>query len=238
MIEDQLSIIWRCTNSVKRFLGLELRWRRQRRRHRVEVRVPGNPPNRQHDDVHASLHVVVGILLVALVCSALITSVALIAADRYDRPPLLVADAVQPTLVVQIDGAVATPGVYSLPAGARLDDAVSRAGGLTADADVAELNLAARIGDGERITVPNRTVATPIATEQISATEGPLLVNLNSASVAELDQLPGIGPVLGERIVAYRERNGPFSSLDEVVNVEGISTRLLDDLRPYITLDD
>jgi competence protein ComEA len=63
-----------------------------------------------------------------------------------------------------------------------------------------------------------------------------LLIDINTAGVDELDQLPGIGPVIGERIVAYRDQNGPFTSLDDLANVEGISTRLLERLRPYITL--
>lgn len=198
----------------------------------------GNPSDPRHDDPRASLPELVAVLLVALVVSALITTTALLVADRYDRPALVIADAALPTIAVHVDGAVASPGVYPLPAGARLADLVGRAGGLTADADVADINLAARVGDGERVTVPHLMPATPAATVEATATESPLLVNINTASIAELDRLPGIGPVLGERIVAYREQNGPFASLDEVVNVEGISARLLDELRPYITLDD
>lgn len=196
----------------------------------------GSGSERHHDDRRASLPTFVVVLLGSLVVSAVVTTAALVLVDRLDRPPLVLADATMPTIAVQIDGAVSTPGVYPLPAGARLSDLVRGAGGLTADADVADINLAARVGDGERVEIPTLLDGTPAAPP--SGTEAPPVININTATVDELDRLPGIGPVLGERIVDYREQNGPFASLDEVANVEGISTRLLDELRPYITLND
>jgi competence protein ComEA len=141
-------------------------------------------------------------------------------------------------MVAQIGGAVATPGVYSLPAGARLDDLVTRAGGLRSDADLARLNLAARIGDGEQVEIPSiEQRATPVP-ESAGQADAPLIVNINTATLEELDQLPGIGPVIGDRIIAYRDANGPFSSLDELENIDGISANMLARLRPYLTLDD
>lgn len=197
---------------------------RDRSRHDTDVRV-------------ASLPALVAVLLGAMVGSALLTTAVLIASDRLDRPSMVVIDASLPTIVVQVDGAVATPGTYRLPGGARLDDLVGQAGGLTEDADLATLNLAARVGDGEVVRIPDRSTAVPV-TEVPGTASAATRVNINTASAEELVQLPGIGPVLSDRIVAYREQNGSFISLDDLVEVEGISTRLVEELRPLITLDE
>lgn len=185
----------------------------------------------------SSLPTLVAVALVALIASALITTAALVVADRRDRPALVVADAVLPTIVVQIDGAVATPATYRLPGGARLDDLVRQAGGFTRDADVSSVNLAARVGDGEVVRIPAQSTAAPSQAAAGSPTAA-VRININTASAAELESLPGIGPVLSERIVAHREENGPFTSLDQLADVEGISTGLIEQLRPLITLDD
>jgi competence protein ComEA len=179
------------------------------------------------------------LLIGVTVVAAVVTTAALVIADRFDRPSMIVGPAELPTITAQIDGSVATPGVYPLPAGARLDDLVTGAGGLAPDADVSDLNLAARVADGERIVIPSLARATP-APEPTGGDDedAPLLVNINTATVEELDRLPGIGPVIGERIVAYRQENGPFGSVDALAEVDGISDRLLERLRPYIALDD
>ncbi len=196
----------------------------------------GTPPRHGSDNRGASLPATIAVLLVTLILSALITSVALIASDRLDRPSLIVSDMSLPTIVVQVDGAVATPGTFRLPGGARLDDLDSAAGGFTAEADLTALNLAARIGDGEVVRIPARSTAAP-TTEPAGTATAITRVNLNTATSDELTALPGIGPVLSERIVAWRDQNGPFTSLDQLVEVEGISSRLLDELRPLVTLD-
>jgi competence protein ComEA len=136
-------------------------------------------------------------------------------------------------IVVAIDGAVATPGVYTLPVNARFNDVILAAGGFTADADVSSLNMAARIGDGETIHIPAQTPTRPGATASAAVYQ----VNINSASAAELDQLPGIGEVLAARIVAWREQFGPFTTIDQLAEVEGISENLVDELRPLVTVD-
>ncbi len=206
-----------------------------RSRH-CEVDVQGSPSRHDTDDRGASLPAMVSVLLIAAVVSAFLTAVALIGFDRLDRPSLVISDATLPTIVVQVDGAVATPGTYRLPGGARLDDLVALAGGLTSEADVADLNLAARVGDGEVVRVPVRSTVVP-ATAPAGTATAMRRVNVNVATAEELATLPGIGPVLSERIVAYREQNGPFTSLDQLVEVEGISTRLIDELRPLVTID-
>jgi competence protein ComEA len=202
-----------------------------------EVDVLGNGSRQNAEEHSVSLPALVAVAVVSLIVAALFTTTILIAADRFDRPSLVVADASLPTIVVQIDGAVATPGTYRLPGGARLDDLVGLAGGLTSDADVTSVNLAARVGDGEGVRIPARSTSTPTQPTTGTATAA-ARINVNTASVADLERLPGIGPVLSERIVAYREANGPFNSLDQIAEVDGISTGLLEQLRPMITLDD
>jgi competence protein ComEA len=145
---------------------------------------------------------------------------------------------VQPTIVVAIEGAVGTPGVYELPGGSRVQHALDAAGGLTEHADLASVNPAAPLEDGERIIVPFQKTPAPVEPSNQTppaepASAGPL--NINTASAAELDELPGIGEVIAERIVAYRERHGAFSSIEELAEVSGISERMVDDLRPLIT---
>ena len=115
------------------------------------------------------------------------------------------------TVVVHVAGAVVAPGVYELGAGARAADAVTVAGGASPEADVDALNLAAPLQDGERVYVPvvGEAVPPPVAAPTSSAAVGP--VDLNRATVDELDGLPGIGPATAQAIVAHREANGPFA---------------------------
>jgi competence protein ComEA len=148
----------------------------------------------------------------------------------------------QPTIVVAIDGAVGTPGVYELPGGSRVQHALDAAGGLTANADLAAVNPAAPLEDGERIIVPFKATPSPVAQsnqpapdEQTDPSTTPQPLNINTASADELDELPGIGEVIAARIVEYRESHGAFSSVDELAEVDGISERMVNDLRPLIT---
>lgn len=137
-------------------------------------------------------------------------------------------------IVVQIDGAVNLPGVYRLATGARLAAAIDAAGGLRDDADVSRLNLAARIGDGEHIQIPAVIPASLGSTPESSSSDG--LVNINSATLDDLVGLPGIGQVLAQRIIDYRDTFGPFTSIDQLDDVSGISSSLVDQLRPLVTV--
>lgn len=125
-------------------------------------------------------------------------------------------------LTVHVTGAVARPGLVTVGAGSRVADAVAAAGGLTPDAAVEGLNLAAPLRDGLQVVVP--TEAKPS-----SAAGG--LVSLSAASVAELTALPGVGPVLAQRIVDYRARNGPFAEFEDLLGVPGIGEAKLSALR-------
>ncbi|WP_234988010.1 ComEA family DNA-binding protein [Demequina sp. NBRC 110056] len=120
-------------------------------------------------------------------------------------------------LVIQVSGAVASPGLVEVGAGARVADAVEAAGGLTAEADLTGVNLARAAVDGEHVSVP--------AVGEEPAGGG--LVSLNSASAEELEELPGVGPVLAGRIVADRDAQGPFQSVEDVQRVSGVGPAMV-----------
>jgi competence protein ComEA len=146
--------------------------------------------------------------------------------------------------VVYVVGAVVRPGLYRLGAGARINDAVERAGGLRADADPAAVNLAERVSDGEEIhvlrlgeTAPapvRRTRAKRKTISRAAAQAAP--IDVNGADESALASIPGIGATLAARIVAYRRLNGPFASLDELADVAGMTPRRIDALTPYVTV--
>ena len=130
-------------------------------------------------------------------------------------------------LVVDVKGAVRRPGVYRLAAGARALDAVRRAGGLTGRADRVGVNLAARVLDGGEVVVPARGAAKPAAAAGDAAGSaksdgGPLSIDLDTATEAQLEQLDGVGPATAAKIVAYRAQHGGISSVDELDQVPGI----------------
>ena len=127
-------------------------------------------------------------------------------------------------VIVHITGAVPRPGVYALPQGARIQDAISAAGGFLAEAEKSQINLAAVLEDGEKLDIPYLEGASPVLTTPIpdvvtSTTE---LININTASAEELDTLPGVGPTIAQKIIEYRELNGPFLSIEDITNVPGI----------------
>jgi competence protein ComEA len=130
-------------------------------------------------------------------------------------------------VIVHVVGQVARPGVVSLPAGARVMDAVDAAGGASADADLAGLNLARVLTDGEQVVVPGPGDAA----EGLAQAPG---VDLNRADAAALDALPGIGPVLAERIVSWRSAHGRFTTVDELAEVAGIGPALMAGLRDLV----
>lgn len=150
---------------------------------------------------------------------------------------------------VYMTGAVETPGVYEVREGSRLEDVVAAAGGATKEADLNAVNLAARVGDGEHWNLPklgeaaasDSVVPATQPTGGLQTTGGPQAngraqgkINLNSASAAELEELPGIGEVRAGAIVAYREANGPFTSIDAVTDVSGIGPATLETIRDLV----
>jgi competence protein ComEA len=138
----------------------------------------------------------------------------------------------EPHLVVDVAGAVAHPGVYRLPGGSRVVDALLAAGGMTGEADLAALNKAAPVRDGQRIYVPRPGEAVPPGS---ATAEGQLKLDLNRATVSELESLPGIGPATAARIV--RSRNSrPFAKVEELQTRGLVSARVFGDIRDLITV--
>lgn len=143
--------------------------------------------------------------------------------------------------IVHVAGAVATPGVYELDDGARVDDAVRAAGGPIGDADLDGLNLAARLVDGQRVYVPvdgeidPATVPSGVAaTADAGGVSGP--IDLNTATVEQLESLPGVGPATAATIIDDRDRNGPFATVDDLDRVSGIGPAKLAALRDLVTV--
>lgn len=126
------------------------------------------------------------------------------------------------TLVVHVDGMVGMPGVYELAEGARVSDAVAAAGGLSEGADTSSLNLAAPLADGEKVHVPAE--GEEVTTSSGGASSGDL-VNLNNASVEQLDELPGVGEATARAIIEDREANGPFTTPEDLMRVSGIGEK-------------
>lgn len=143
--------------------------------------------------------------------------------------------------IVYVVGAVARPGLYRLQPGARINDAVERAGGMRADADFAAVNLAERVSDGEEIHVlrlGETAPAPPRRTRRKAPSPPPLQpIDLNAADENALASIPGIGPTLASRIVEFRRLNGPFGSLDELADVAGMTQRRIDAMADYVTIN-
>jgi competence protein ComEA len=178
-------------------------------------------------------------LLIALAGVVAVASLVLVAINRPEPPTgefsVSAGDSVdevtQQFLYVHVVGEVSSPGMYQLPIGARLVDAVFAAGGLTEDADNASVNLARELTDGEQIVVFS------ISQEgEAAGTNASGLVSLNRASDKELEDLPGIGPALSSRIIAWREANGGFKSVQDLLKVSGIGESLLAGVIDLVTL--
>jgi competence protein ComEA len=133
-------------------------------------------------------------------------------------------------VVVDVTGAVARPGVYRLPAGARVTDAVERAGGPTGDAMLEAINLAARLADGQQVVVPKEGAgAGAVAGAGGASEEGP--ISLGTATAEQLDTIDGIGPVTAQKIVEYREQQGGLASVDQLDQVNGIGPATMESMR-------
>lgn len=148
-------------------------------------------------------------------------------------PPPTVLEVLSPvaaerTITVHVSGLVARPGLVSLPAGSRVADAVIAAGGVHGEADLAALNLAAPLVDGQQLIVPGSGVAPSAA--------GTIGIRVNTADAEALDGLPGVGPVLAGRIVAHREAHGPFTTVEDLLDVPGIGESKLAAIREVVVV--
>ncbi|HEM6093542.1 ComEA family DNA-binding protein [Streptococcus suis] len=146
-------------------------------------------------------------------------------------------------LVVDVKGAVVKPGLYTLEADARVNDAVEAAGGLTSQADPKSINLAQKLSDEAVVYVASKdenisVVASTTTSSAMSQEEkNTSLVNLNTATEADLQTISGIGAKRAADIIAYREANGGFKSVDDLNNVSGIGDKTMESIRPYVTVD-
>lgn len=144
-------------------------------------------------------------------------------------------------IYVDVGGAVKNPGVYTFKQGDRVIDAINEAGGLRDNADVSSINLAKKLADEEKIYVPIKGEQLPqiIAQSGLGNNNGSTendKININTASLQELDSLPGIGPVTAQRIIDYRNKNGPFKSIDEIKNVNRIGDKIFEQIKDKITI--
>lgn len=182
---------------------------------------------------HTAILLVVLLLVLALVgrrVAAHGTTRAPTSSSQLER--VLTGDAApRARIVVDVVGAVRRAGLYRLPEGARVADAVRRAGGPTRRADIALVNLAAPLADGQQVVVPRRP---PPGAAQ-SATAAGAKVSLAAATLEELDTLPGVGPVTAQKILDWRQGHGPFRSVDDLDAIPGIGPARLEQLRDLVT---
>ncbi|MCB8697823.1 helix-hairpin-helix domain-containing protein [Streptococcus mitis] len=146
----------------------------------------------------------------------------------------------QDLITVDVKGAVKSPGIYDLPVGSRVNDAVQKAGGLTEQADSKSLNLAQKVSDEALVYVPTKGEAA--ASQQTvsgtaSSTSKEKKINLNKASLEELKQVKGLGGKRAQDIIDHRETNGKFKSVDELKKVSGIGAKTIEKLKDYVTVD-
>ena len=141
-------------------------------------------------------------------------------------------------VTVDVAGKVRRPGVTTLPAGSRVADALEKAGGARGRVDLSTLNLARILVDGEQILVGRAAPAGGMAAGASTAAPDPTgaLVNINTATSEQLDTLPGVGPVTAQKILDWRAAHGAFSSVDELLEIDGIGDKTLAELAPHVTL--
>ncbi len=166
------------------------------------------------------------------------------------EPIVLEAAPTEAPIAVHVIGAVPRPGLYEFSDGARVQDAIDAAGGLLASANANGMNLAALLEDGQQLDVPYgegqatdpfaNTVELPGAENTPSGnssdTSNAELININTASLEELDSLPGIGPTTAQKIIDYREENGPFSVIEDIQNVSGIGPSTFENIQDLISV--
>ena len=146
------------------------------------------------------------------------------------------------TILVHVIGAVASPGLVKLPEGARVADAIAAAGGLRGDADPAELNLAAVVSDGSQIIIGTKSAprgevregSTSSGGVSTGGTTASAVVNLNTATLAQLDSIPGVGPVTAQAILDYRAKHGRFTKIEELQEVDGIGAKTYAQIAPHV----
>jgi len=161
-----------------------------------------------------------------LVLGVLVSGLGLCSSLRGKSQPKVSSDGPQ-EILVHVAGDVHSPGIYQLPSGSRVFDAVAAAGGAGAEADIHRLNLAAFLSDGQKVVVPGANSG--------SSEEQEGLVNINTADQRTLESLPNIGPARAQSIIEYRNSSGGFSSLEQIMQVTGIGPSIFESIRDLIT---
>ena len=192
----------------------------------------------------------------SVACSLLGAGLIILISSRPRGQPISLLPPPTPApIVVHVVGAVAQPGVYSFPPESRVQDAVRAAGGPSSEADLQALNLADFLQDGSRLFIPTLPPVLPAegtnpiekapptsepsrGGETVPIEPGPdHLININTATQTELESLPGIGPVLAQRIIAYREANGSFKTIQDIIKVSGIASKTFELIKNLITVE-
>ncbi len=140
------------------------------------------------------------------------------------------------TINVYVSGAVQKPDVYALPLNSIVKDAIAAAGGATADADLDQINLAAKLADQMQVDVPHKGESAPPPPSGSTPNTSAEKININTATAEELDKLPGIGPSIAKAIIDYRTKNGPFKKVEDINDVKGIGDALFEKIKDQITV--
>jgi competence protein ComEA len=185
------------------------------------------------------------VMIGVLVGFILAGSVFLVTRMPAGKPIALEAAPTKAPLEVHVVGAVVRPGVYTLPQGSRVQDAIDAAGGLLAGAQPNTINLAAKLEDGQQVQIGGTGAASPGAQSgspfSVVPTVGssqcdPNLIDINNASIGDLETLPGIGQTFAQSIIDYRDQNGPFQQIEDITNVPGIGATRFEAIRDQITV--
>ena len=191
---------------------------------------PASEPRYLGGDIKASVQIVIFVLLAAALGAGVFS---LLRQPQPDPIEILQPTATPaPEIKVYVNGAVHRPGVYTAAQGDRLEDVIALAGGLTAAADLSSVNLALRVSDEDHYYIPAIGETPPTS----AADTAPAVVNINTATADDLQTLRGIGEQKAADILHYREENGPFARVEDLLNVTGIGPKTLEDLRPFITV--
>jgi competence protein ComEA len=191
--------------------------------------------------VGAAIVLVIAALVVTVIVSALAphgkSRVVAPSASSVALTPGKSSSSTSPSVIfVHVLGAVRAPGLYELHGGSRVIDAVSAAGGFLENAEQSGVNLARPVTDGEQLIVPIIGQAPRPPLQGDATTSSPQLVNLNTATETDLETLPRIGPALAGRILAWREQNGRFASVEDLLNVTGVGDKTFDGLKDLVTV--
>jgi len=210
------------------------------RKYRITLPSPGLLANAQVSlsSIQKKALIFVGIVALALSVLLLLSAQARPAADVIPAAPQSNSEPSSTTapLVIDVQGEVVNPGLYEVPLGSRVGDAIKAAGGVRKGVSTSSVNLARFLEDGEQLFVAGVDQNFSPTGGAIPSSTGGGKLNLNRASESELDGLPGVGPVLAKRIIAYRNENGNFSSVDELRKVSGIGPAKFGELQSFVTV--